>query len=133
MANVDWAKYYMDVVERVEQTNELLAWVVTHYKVGLLTNIMPGVLDLLRESKLVPDVRYDAVVDSSVVGAVKPEPKIYEVAEQLAQVKPEEILFVDDSRVNLTAADKLGWHVMWFDASHAKESVERVKTALELA
>lgn len=133
MAEVDWTSYYLNVIEPVAETGELLRWTAEYYKVGLLTNIVPGLLDKLRTAKIIPDINYDAVVDSSIVGSVKPEARIYQVAQQLAQVKPEEILFIDDSRVNLTAADKLGWHVMWFDDYHAEESTARVKKALELA
>ncbi len=131
LTSLDWASYYFGVVEPVEGMNELLAWVAGNYKIGLLTNVMPGVLDALRHRKLVPDVAYDAVIDSSVVGAIKPEAKIYELAEAQAGVSPSEILFIDDSRVNLTAAERLGWRVMWFDDYHAEESAARVRAALE--
>lgn len=131
LTNLDWISYYFGVVEPVEGMNELLAWVAGNYKIGLLTNVMPGVLDALRHRKLVPDVAYDAVIDSSVVGAIKPEAKIYELAEAQAGVPPNEILFIDDSRVNLTAAERLGWRVMWFDDYHAEESVSRVRAALK--
>lgn len=133
LKNLDWASYYLGVVERVEESNELLSWVADNYKIGLLTNVMPGILDALRNRKLVPDVHYDAVIDSSVVGAIKPEAKIYHVAQARAGVEPGEILFIDDSRVNLTAAAALGWRVMWFDDYHGEESAERVKAALEIS
>jgi HAD superfamily hydrolase (TIGR01509 family) len=69
-------------------------------------------------------------VDSSKVGAVKPQPKIYEVATQLASVEPNEILLVDNERAYLTAADRVGWQVVWFDELQPEESINRVKDAL---
>lgn len=132
LKQLDWASYYLGVVEPVAGMDEFVRWAAANYKVGLLTNVMPGILDALRHRKLVPDIAYDAVIDSSLVGAVKPEAAIYEIAGQKAGVLPSEILFVDDSRVNLTAAERLGWHVMWFEDNLAEESINRVKTALEL-
>ena len=87
----------------------------------------------MRKRKLIPDVAYDTIIDSSQVGAIKPEKKIYQIAAERAGVKPEEILLVDDSRANLMAAEHLGWHVLWFDAYRSKESIARIRKALEPA
>lgn len=132
LSSLDWNSYYLDAVEPVEGMGELLAWVASNFQIGLLTNVMPGVLDVLRHRRLVPDIDYDVVIDSSEVRAVKPEKKIYEAASAKAGVPASEILFIDDSRVNLTAAERLDWHVMWFDDYHSSESIKRVKQALEL-
>jgi FMN phosphatase YigB (HAD superfamily) len=112
---------------------ELLGWASQHYKVGLLTNIMPGLLSSMRRNKQLPDIEYDTVIDSSAVAAIKPESKIYEIAQTEAATPPQEILLIDDSRVNLMAAERMGWHVLWFDDSRPEESVERVREALEPA
>ncbi len=100
-------------------------------KVGLLTNIMPGLLGAMRRDNRVPNLPYDAVVDSSEVAAIKPETKMYEIAQEQAGVPPEEILLIDDSRANLMAAEKLGWHVLWFDDARPEESAANVRQALE--
>ena len=110
---------------------EVLIWASKHYKIGLLTNIMPGFLTAMRLQHILPDLTYDAIIDSSEVAAVKPESKIFEIAQERAGVAPEEILLIDDSRVNLMAAERMDWHVLWFDDSRPDESVMRVKTALE--
>jgi FMN phosphatase YigB (HAD superfamily) len=41
-------------------------------------------------------------------------------------------LLVDDSRANLMAAERMGWHVLWFDDYEPQESVPRIKEALEI-
>lgn len=133
LSSLDWASYYLGALEPIKETKELLTWVASNYKVGLLTNLMPGIADALRHRRLIPDIDYDVIIDSSAVGAIKPEKKIYEIAGARAGVNPSEILFIDDSRVNLTAAERLGWRVMWFDDYHAKESVNRVRAALKTA
>ncbi|MEK7599527.1 MAG: HAD-IA family hydrolase [Patescibacteria group bacterium] len=131
--SVQWQDYYLETVEAIEQMQELLLWASERYRVGLLTNIMPGLLSAMRRSGKLPNLNYDAVIDSSEVAAIKPEAKIYEIAAQRAGVDPEEILLIDDARPNLMAAEKQGWHVLWFDDARPEESVERVRAALEPA
>lgn len=128
---VDWQKEYMDTVEPVNEMQDLLRWSSERYKFGLLTNIMPGFLSVMFRQGHLPKLNYDAVVDSSEVGAIKPEAKIYEIAAQRAGCPPEEILLIDDSRANLQAAEKAGWHVLWFDDAHPGEAVARVREVLE--
>jgi FMN phosphatase YigB (HAD superfamily)/DNA-binding XRE family transcriptional regulator len=131
--SVDWQSCYMETVEPILPMQELLKWASQRYKVGLLTNTMPGFLSTMRRNKQLPDISYDTIIDSSAVAAIKPEPKIYEVAQEQAGCAPEEILLIDDSRANLMAAESLGWNVIWFDDSRPKESAERVREALEPA
>jgi FMN phosphatase YigB (HAD superfamily)/DNA-binding Xre family transcriptional regulator len=130
--NIDWMPYYLDAVEPILEMQELVKWASENYYVGLLSNIMPGFIDALKERQLIPNITYDAIIDSSQVGAVKPEAKIYEVAQAKSGVAPQEILLVDDSRANLMAAEKMGWHVLWFDDYEPQESVPRIKLALEI-
>ena len=113
--------------------HDVVRWASEGYRVGLLTNIMPGFVDVMRKQGILPNVEYDAIVDSSEVRAIKPEAKIYEVAVQKAACEPSEILLVDDSRTNLMAAEKQGWHVLWFDDYRPEESIKRIKDALEPA
>lgn len=127
----DWSSYYLSAVDPIPEAHELLIWAAEHYKVGLLSNIMPGLIDAMRERKLIPNIAYDAIVDSSQVKAIKPEAKIFEIATNLAGVAHEQILFVDDSRANLMSAEKFGWHVSWFDDFRPKESSDRILQALE--
>jgi FMN phosphatase YigB (HAD superfamily)/DNA-binding XRE family transcriptional regulator len=131
MENFDWIPYYMDNVEQMPGIDQLVAWANEHFEIGLLSNIMPGFIELLMERNIIPKVDYKVVVDSSKVGALKPSPKIYEIAQQLAAVEPGEILTIDDSRTNLVTADRLGWHVVWFDEIRPEESIERAKQSLE--
>lgn len=128
---IDWTKYYMEEVEPIAQMHELLAWVAENYHVGLLTNIMPGFINEMIERKLIPDVHYDTIIDSSQVGAIKPEKVMYQEAESRSNCQPGEILLVDDSRTNIMAAEKQGWKVLWFDDYRPEEGVERIKKALE--
>jgi len=129
--SMDWKKYYMEAIDPIEEMKELAVWAAEYYQVGLLSNIMPGFIDEMFEKKILPDVTYSSIIDSSKVGAIKPEPKIYEIAQDWAGRPPEEILLIDDSRANLMAAERMGWHVLWFDDYRPEESVARVRDALD--
>lgn len=130
--SLDWSEYYLDAVDPIKEMHEVVAWAAKNYRIGLLSNIMPGLIEALRTSGNIPDLPYDVIIDSSQSGAIKPEKEIYELATQKAGVSPDEVLFVDDSRTNLMAAEKLGWNVMWFDDFRPQESADRVKSALAI-
>lgn len=129
----DWRNYYLSTTSPTPEMDEFIPWVCEHYGIGLLTNSMPGLIKDMLEQGVLPKVSYDVIVDSSQVHLLKPERQIYELAQKEAGCAPEEILFTDDTRANIMAAEKLGWHVMWFDDSRPRESIERLRTALELA
>ena len=58
---------------------------------------------------------------------------IFETAQQQAGFPANEILLVDDSRANVMAAEKMGWHVLWFDDYRPSESAKHIRAAPELA
>ncbi len=126
----DWADFYFKAAESVPEAEELVRWTAEHYEVGLLSNMMPGYIDKLMARRLLPKVPYKTIVDSSRVGAIKPEPAIFKKAQQMAGVEASAILFVDDSRTNLTIADRLGWRILAFDDYHPAESARRVRDSL---
>lgn len=128
---VDWNKYYLAAVEATPGMDELLKWVAENYRVGILTNTMPNLVEPMLANGILPRLAYDAIIDSSVVHALKPEARIFEIAAEKAGVAPSEILLVDDDRPNLIAAGKLGWHTMSFDAYSPEESIVAISTALE--
>ncbi len=130
-SQIDWQAYYLQAIDPIKEMHELVVWASEYYEVGLLSNIMPGFITAMMAQGLLPQVPYAAIIDSSVVKAIKPEPLIYQIATEQAQVPAEEILLVDDSRANVMAAEKFGWHVLWFDDYRPQESSAHVKAALE--
>ncbi len=131
MPDFEWQKYYLENVEPTPHISELLEWAAEYYDVGLLTNNWPGLTDALIAKKLVPAVDYKVVLDSAKVGYVKPNPKIYELAQDLSGVAADEILLVDDVHSYLIPADKIGWQILRFDGFQPDESIARVKKVLE--
>lgn len=133
LPSIDWQPYYLEAVDPIAEMHELVHWAAKHYRVGLMSNIGSGFINDMKSTGLLPDIVYDAIVDSSQVGFIKPDPKIYEAAEALAGVPASEILLIDDTRANLMPAQQSGWHVMWFNDYDSIESTERVRAALEPA
>jgi putative hydrolase of the HAD superfamily len=85
-----------------------------HVKTALLTNNVKewrsGWVQVLE-----PDSLFDLVIDSSEVGARKPEPRIYEITREKLGVAHDEIFFIDDIGQNLKAARALGWNTVLYD------------------
>jgi putative hydrolase of the HAD superfamily len=77
-----------------------------HFRTGLLTNnfvqvegegALGGVLEL-----------FDTIVESSVVGVRKPDPRFYVIACERLGVEPGRSVFLDDLGINLKPARELG-------------------------
>lgn len=130
--SINWQSYYLSAVVPIPEMHELLQWAAQHYNVGLMSNIGSGFIDDMMAKGLLPNIKYAAIVDSSRVGDIKPHKPIYDAAEKMAAVPPEEILLIDDSRANLIPAQQQGWHVMWFNDYDPVESADRVRNALDL-
>ena len=128
---VDWYKYYLESLELMPGMAELMAWVSENYRVGILTNTMPNLVQAMVERGLLPRIKYDVIIDSSVVHAIKPELRIYEIATDMAGVSPQEILLIDDDRPNLVAAGQMGWHTMKFQAYKPEEAILAITSALQ--
>lgn len=126
-----WSEYYLATVESIPEAKDLAFWASQHYKVGLISNIMPGLVDEMLVRELIPNLDYDQIIESWKVGHNKPEPEIFELASQKAEVPPEEILLIDDSRANLMTAAEQGWRTAWFDDMRAQESSDNVRKILE--
>jgi 2-haloacid dehalogenase/putative hydrolase of the HAD superfamily len=62
------------------------------------------------------------VVVSGEERMAKPDPAIFALACQRSGCEPGQLLFVDDSRANIEAADQLGFHTHLFDDPAALES-----------
>ncbi len=127
---VDWRSLYVHAVEPITEMHDYVKSLVGRYKVGLISNIFPGFLQALKDAGKLPDISYDAEVDSSVVHEIKPHKHIYEIAEKRANANASQILLIDDTRANIIAAQEQGWRAIWFDSYHPAESVGDIEKIL---
>jgi len=70
------------------------------------------------------DDLFDYVINASEVGSIKPEPRIYLHALQVAGIEPNEAFFADDKAKNVEAAVELGY------IGHVFESADGLRAAL---
>jgi HAD superfamily hydrolase (TIGR01493 family) len=75
--------------------------------------IRTAVLSNHRHEWLVPAcvearLNFDHIFVSSEIGAVKPDPKAWEIVLRYYGMAPEDVLFVDDQQRNIDVADRLG-------------------------
>lgn len=76
------------------------------YLVGLLTNNIREYGDAWRST--IPVEIFHDIVDSSVVGLRKPDPRIFRLAAERLGVEPAECLFLDDVETNVDGARAVG-------------------------
>ena len=95
-------------------------------KIGLLTNMYPHMLEAIKNNGLLPKVKWDVIIDSSVEGVIKPNPKIFRLAEERAGFKGNDILFVENSQKHIEAARAYGWQVFLYNSKRPKEESKRL-------
>ena len=87
-----------------------------HYKVGCITNNMKkagdgpamATSDDRAEQAAKVMAMFDVIVESSVEGVRKPQPRIYEIACERLGVVPAHAVFLDDLGINLKPARAMG-------------------------
>ena len=93
-----------DIVDRT--LVEYIRSLRPRHKTGLISNAWGDLRDFIVREKF--DDAFDKMIISAEVGAMKPEPKIFQIALQQFGVKPEEAVFVDDFYVNIEGCEKVG-------------------------
>lgn len=97
----------------MDQAREVLAYVRTKYKTGLITNgrtaIQYGKIDRLGIRNA-----FDSIVVSEEAGIKKPDPRIFHMAIEKLQVLPEACLYIGDHPLNdIEGAEGAGMKTIW--------------------
>lgn len=96
-------------------------------KIGLLTSMYVGMFKEIIKKDILPHIVWNTIIDSSVVGFAKPDRKIFEIAEEEAQVKPASILFVENNQHNIEVAKSLGWQTFFYDSADYEKSSKELE------
>jgi epoxide hydrolase-like predicted phosphatase len=84
-------------------------------RTGLISNGWPDLRDYIRRSGFLD--AFDTLIISAEVGLMKPDPKIYELALRTLDVPASHSVLVDDTPVNVEAANELGMHGILFETT----------------
>ena len=76
--------------------------------IGILSNLI--ILDKERIAKQLKLEDYDYLFFSFDLGLSKPNPQIYNKINEQLPIPPKDILFLDDTEANVTAAKEAGWN-----------------------
>jgi putative hydrolase of the HAD superfamily len=101
--------------------------------VGILTNDLRAFhsQDWIDQIEIVGEV--DVVVDGSIEGPLKPDPRLYELLSERLGVPFAEMVFLDDQRTNIRGAEELGISSVWFDVADPERSYAEVRKLLGLS
>jgi putative hydrolase of the HAD superfamily len=102
-------------------------------RVGILTNDLRAFHsdEWIERIEIVGDV--DVVVDGSVEGFLKPDPRLYELLSERLEVSYPDMVFLDDQATNIRGAEALGIPSVWFDVGDPDRSYAGVRKLLGLA
>lgn len=119
-----------DFVSRFERNEfilKLIEKLSKDFKLGLLTNQYPDMLNMIFERDLIPKGKWDVIIDSSIEKVSKPDPQIYILSEKRAYVPPESILFIDNKAKLLEIPRQRGWKTFEYDPSTPYESTTNLE------
>jgi len=110
-----------DMVEAVRRCSD-------RFRTGLLTNnVIPISSQLFSHDVLQVVGLFDELIQSSIEGCRKPEPRIYEIACERLGVEPGACVFLDDLGINLKPARAMGMTtIKVVDPGEAIEELEAV-------
>jgi putative hydrolase of the HAD superfamily len=92
---------------------ELVQRIPERYRVGMLSNNVPVLCDLVRNDPRLK--RIEHFVFSNEIGVRKPDARAFGKLNEALGVSPEVTVFVDDNPDNIAAARALGYHALLLD------------------
>jgi putative hydrolase of the HAD superfamily len=101
-----------DSLEAIDRNRPLLRSLRQHYRLGLVSNFCGNLGVCLDELALTP--MFDAIVDSAVIGAAKPDPRPFQHALSALETRPDEAWMVGDNPdADIRGAQRLGIRTVW--------------------
>ena len=96
-----------------EELTLFFAGLRPHYQTAILSNSFVGARTKEQEKYHFHEIT-DQIIYSHEVGLAKPDKRIYELTCERLNMRPEEIIFVDDAEPNIVAALQYGIHGILF-------------------
>ncbi|MGW8222016.1 MAG: HAD family hydrolase [Syntrophobacteria bacterium] len=106
-----------------EEINEgvldLISRLHGNYKLAVLSNAPPGLAHWLADWKLLNF--FEVVFCSGDEGIAKPDPTAFELTLERLRLKPDEVVFIDDTLEHVEASRKMGLHGILFTTAEELE------------
>lgn len=97
-----------------------------HYKIGIIANQNPGSKERLEKLGLLKYI--DLVIASAEEGVAKPDLRIFQIALDRSNCKPEEAVMVGDRLDNdIIPANKIGMTTVWIKQGFGKFAVPKLE------
>ena len=102
-----WSEYYRTIMIINQPLLKFVRSLKSKgYKIAILSNTDAAAVKRLKNLKIVNE--FDVAVFSCEVGVLKPDKRIYKLALEKLDVRPEEAIFIDDQERWVEAARRLG-------------------------
>jgi putative hydrolase of the HAD superfamily len=98
------------------------------YQLGILSNAGDQARSLMTEV-LNLDRYVDKIIISAEEGVIKPDEKIYQIAMDRLDAKPDQTLFIDDYFDNVQAAERLGMTAVHF--TEDQKTIKKIREILQ--
>ena len=118
-ADIPYAEFYLmygDIFSEIPATGDLLRRLHARYPLYLLSDTNEIHFGYVQKTVATLQL-FDEFVLSYQVGAVKPDPRIYQDVLRRSGLPAEACLFVDDRSVNVDGAKRLGIHAVQFESA----------------
>ena len=107
----DLHRRWLDMFERTDAMFELAEGLMARHRVYLLSNVGDLHWAHMDREYGIERVGHGAIA-SFRVGAIKPQPEIYRIAEERLGLDPRATVFVDDLARNVAGARACGWNAI---------------------
>ncbi|MEJ5350857.1 MAG: HAD family hydrolase [Melioribacteraceae bacterium] len=105
---------YNSVIENIKITKEVLIRLSSEYLLGIISNFYGNIETVLEE--LTIKKIFTSIIDSAVVGIRKPDPKIFELALNKLDIRPNDAVMIGDSYNNdIVPAKSVGCKTIWIN------------------
>ncbi|HIO87807.1 TPA: helix-turn-helix domain-containing protein [Candidatus Saccharibacteria bacterium] len=135
--NIPQFNYFEFYVEHFQQHSPIQSVLqqikASGRKVALLTMIYPEAYGLLEKiGKVPPLADFDATAFSYDIGEQKPDNEYYRAIESKTGVESRQILYIDDTKLNIDHAQKHGWQTALYDQACFEDGLKEINQYLGL-
>jgi len=115
LSPVELSRAYLSSYRLYPEMLRLAADLRPRYQTAILSNLTRLMMDHIVAEHQIKDF-FDMVFFSNEIGYAKPDPLSYRFALTKLKAKPEQTIFIDDSKTNLVAAAQLGLQTILFES-----------------